>query len=179
MDMQEKPSHQPKNLASDNLPAPSQTAPNAVAQKSKSLALQLPKDKGDLLTNFCGGTEQDEIDASRAMSPCDLRLDSFVGKTITVVGVVMNMAEFESQEVKGEMVERIYASIVLADGTVIGTTGKAVMGQLAYLIGQRPSGRFNPPVEFEVRTHKSPSPKQPYYSLRRVLPQAKQPRKDK
>lgn len=146
---------------------------NGAVQKSRVLILQVPRQKGDLLTNFSQGNEEDEIEVSRAMSPCDCNLDVYVGKTINVVGVVMNMAEFESQEIKGEMVERVYASLVLDDGTVVGTTGKAVMGQLAYLVGTRHPGKFDPPVTFEVRRHKSPPPKQDYYSLRRVLPATK------
>lgn len=130
--------------------------------------LQVPRNKGDLLTNFQAGVEADEIQVSRAMSPCDCNLDRYLGKTIAVVGVVMNMTEFESTEVAGEFEDRIYASIILADGTIVGTTGKAVMGQLGYIIGTRLPGPFDPPIEFEVREHKSPPPKRPYYSLRRV-----------
>ena len=146
------------------------------AQRKGVLRLELPKDKGDLVTNFRSEVEEDRVEVSRAMSPSDCNLDDYVDKTIKVIGVVLNMAEFESQEVKGEMVEKVYASIVCEDGTVIGTTGKAVMGQLAYLIGSGQSGPFCPPVEFEVRRHKSTPPKQPYYSLRRVRPTQKQPK---
>lgn len=145
-----------------NIPA------NLPARRKGVIRLELPKDKGDLLTNFRSEVEADRVEVSRAMSPSDCNLDAYVDKTIKIIGVVINMAEFESQEVKGEMVEKCYASIVLDDGTVIGTTGKAVMGQLAYLVGAGQAGPFDPPVEFEVRRHKSTPPKQPYYSLRRV-----------
>jgi len=132
------------------------------------MVLVVPKELGDMCTNYDMTVTNDQVAVSRAMAPADARLDAYVGKTIAVVGVVMNMAEFESQESPGELTEKVYASIVLQDGTIIGTTGKAVMGQLAYLIGASKAGAFDPPVEFEVRQHKSTPPKQPYYSLRRV-----------
>lgn len=140
---------------------------------SKVMVLEVPRDKGDMVTNFRMDVEADQVAVSRAMSPADQRLDAYVGKTIRLVGVVLNMAEFESQEVKGEMVEKVYASLVLDDGTIVGTTGKAVMGQLAYLVGAARPGPFDPPVEFEVRRHKSAPPKQDYFSLRRTLPTPK------
>lgn len=137
-------------------------------RQSRTLALEVPKEKGDLLTNYRLENADDEVNVSRAMSPCDKNLDAYVGQVIAVVGVVLNMAEFESQDVKGEMIEKVYASLVLDDGTIVGTTGKAVMGQLAYLVKARPGGAFSPPAMFEVRQHKTAPPKQPYYSLRRV-----------
>lgn len=158
------PLHSPPSQPSQQLVAV------PVAPAKGKLVLVIPRDKGDLVTNYRPDAEEDQIAVSRAMSPSDARLDVYVGKTIKVVGIVLNMAEFESQEVKGEMVDKVYASIVLEDGTIIGTTGKAVMGQLAYLIGAAKPGPFSPPVEFEVRSHKVPPPKQPYYSLRRCLP---------
>jgi hypothetical protein len=154
-----------------NLPATTQPRGKLVFR------LQLPQDKGDLVTNYRPDVEDDRVEVSRAMSPCDNNLDVHVGKTIRVVGVLLNMAEFESQEVKGETTEKVYASIVLEDGTIIGTTGKAVMGQLCFLIGASAPGPFNPPVEFEVRSHKVAPPKKPYYSLRRVRPSQRQGKK--
>jgi hypothetical protein len=151
----------------------------ASAAGRKVMRLELPAEKGDLLTNYRPDVDADQIDVSRAMAPCDCNMDVYVGKTIRVSGIVMNMAEFESQEVKGEIVEKVYASIVLDDGTVIGTSGKAVMGQLAYLIGTAKNGPFVPPVEFEVRTHKVSPPKKPYYSIRRVKPAQGESRKGK
>jgi hypothetical protein len=130
--------------------------------------LELPQDKGDLLTNYAPDNPEDQIAVSRAMAPSDANLSHYVGKIIRVAGVVMNMAEFDDLQAAGEVVEKVYASIVLDDGIVIGTTGKAVMGQLAYLIGANPQGEFKPPIPFEVRQHPSKGPKQPYYSLRRV-----------
>jgi hypothetical protein len=148
----------------DNLPA-------VPPPKGKLMfRLEVPESKGDLVTNYRPDVEADRVEVSRCMSPSDCRLDVHVGKTIRVVGVLLNMAEFESQDVKGEMMEKVYASIALEDGTIIGTTGKAVMGQLAFLIGASKPGPFDPPVEFEVRRHKSQPPKQDYYSLRRVRP---------
>lgn len=159
------------NLEAMGMPRPSNLPAVVPDGRAKGkLVLVIPRDKGDLVTNYRPEAEEDQIAVSRAMSPSDARLDVYVGKTIKVVGIVLNMAEFESQEVKGEMVEKVYASIVLEDGTIIGTTGKAVMGQLAYLIGAARPGPFSPPIEFEVRSHKVPPPKQPYYSLRRCLP---------
>lgn len=164
--------------------SPQQTAMNLVHQSggavvpaSKLMTLQVPREKGDLVTNFRYDHAEDAVSISRAMSPCDNNLDVHVGKAIRIVGVVLNMAEFESQEVKGEMVERVYASIVLDDGSIVGTTGKAVMGQLAFLVGSSAPGPISPPAEYEVRRHKSQPPKQDYYSLRRILPVKVMPKK--
>src|SRR5215471_17368476 len=161
---------QTQNPLQVNPPDPQANLPTVASGGggARLIKLQLPTERGDLLTNLSTGKEADEIALSRAMAKCDTTLQPYIGKVIRIAGVVMNMAEFESQEVRGEYTEKVYASIVLDDGTVIGTTGKAVMGQLAYLIGSKPSGSFNPPVEFEVRQHPSPPPKQPYYSIRRV-----------
>lgn len=155
---------QPSNALPSTPPA------NGAVQSQRKITLVVPKEKGDIISNFNPYDDADAVELSRAMSPSDASLEPYVGKTISVVGVVLNMAEFESDQVKGEMIERVYASIVLADGTVVGTTGKAVMGQLAFLIGSKPSGKFDPPVEYEVRSHDMPKPKKPYFSLRRVLP---------
>lgn len=151
-------------------PPPMELAVVAARPSKVMLRLEMPAVKGDLLTNFRPHEEADQIAVSRAMSPADHTLAEYIGQKIRIVGVVINMAEFESQEIKGEYVEKPYASIVLDDGKVIGTTGKACMGQLSYFVGCNKNGPADPPWEYEVRTHKVAPPKQPYYSLRRVLP---------
>lgn len=148
-------------------------------RRNRTMALVMPREKGDLVTNFQPGSEDDEIDLSRAMSPVDEGLLPHVGKIISVVGVVMIMTEFESDKIPGEMIERNYASLVLADDTIIGTTGVVVMKELAALLMMRSPGRFDPPVCFEVRQIPSAPPKQPYFSLRRVKAQAKATKKGK
>lgn len=146
-------------------------------QRKGVIRLELPKDKGDLVTNFRAEVEADRVEVSRAMAPADCKMDIYVGKTIKIVGVVINMAEFERMDGSGEIDEKPYASIVLEDGTVIGTTGKALMGQLAYMVGAGQQGPFSPPLEFEVRRHKSTPPKQDYYSMRRVRDKQIAPKK--
>lgn len=156
-------------ITSSMVPAnQTQNQPLAVSSGGKMLRLELPQNKGDLLTNYRQHHPDDQVDVSRAMSPCDCNLDQYIGKTIAVVGVVLNMAEFQADDGSGELVERVYASIVLDDGKVVGTSGKAVMGQLAYLVRCNPDGPISPPAVFEVRQHPVEKPKKPYYSLRRV-----------
>lgn len=147
---------------------PSQSA--AVPEKPRLglMTLQLPESKTDLVSNYRFGNPEDEVAISRAMAPCDATLQPYVGKTINVVGVVLNMATFDVPDSPGETIDKVYASIVLEDGTIVGTSGKAVMGQLAFLCGSAKGGPIGPPAEFEVRSHKSKHPT-PYYSLRRVL----------
>jgi hypothetical protein len=142
----------------------------AVPPKRVLLRLEMPQQMGDLISNFRPDVEADQISVSRAMAPSDKTLEDYVGKTIKVIGVVINMAAFENREGSGEVVEKPYASIVTDDGSVVGTTGKACMGQLSYFVGCNKNGPADPPWEYEVRSHPMPKPKQPYYSLRRVLP---------
>jgi hypothetical protein len=168
MSNQLTPTKQLEQQGPDPSPNPNLPSAAVAGPASRVMVLQLPKAKDQLVSNFRFDDPSDAIEISRAMSPCDCNLDVYVGKLISVVGVLLNMAEFEADDGSGEMRDKVYASIVLDDDTIVGTSGKAVMGQLAHLIGSVKPGRIDPPVVFEVRSHDMPKPKQPYYSLRRA-----------
>jgi hypothetical protein len=132
--------------------------------------LVLPQNSSDLVTNLDPGLEDDEIAISRCLAPCDCNLDKYVGKTIGVVAVVINMGSFEKDNSPGELEDKAYFSMLLDDDTVVGGAGKVVVKQLGFAVGAGRGGRFNPVKFYEVREHPMPKPKQPYYSLRRVNP---------
>src|SRR5580704_406322 len=126
----------PEALASLQKP-PDQTTPLAAVaadRKSQLVTLERPLDRGQYVSNYRPDVPDEMIAFSRAIAPSDARLDVYVGKVIAVKGVVINMAEFERSDGSGEVDEKPYMSIVLADDTVIGTTGKACVDQLLLLI---------------------------------------------
>jgi hypothetical protein len=133
-------------------------------------SLDLPTEIGDFITNYDDDSEEGQIALSRASNPADIDLKPYIGKTIKVVGAVLKCIELEDMQKPGELKKVVYASIVLDTGEIIGTASKIPVDQLSHFIRQRTGRTDLPPAEYEVRTHKSKPPKQPYFSLRRVLP---------
>lgn len=125
-----------------------------------------------MVTNLRADDEAERIMISRLLSPVDDRLVEFVGQTVEVSAVVMNLTELESMQVAGQMVEKVYASIQFADGKIIGTTSNAVITQLAFLIGGNKRGIWDPPIRLEIRAHKSRK-SLTYISARQELPPSK------
>lgn len=154
------------------LPTPySQPALPATTAKT-NLAATTPTQRGELVTNLRADDEGERVLVSRLMSPVDDRLMAYVGKTIEVSAVVMSLTEFESLSSPGEMVDKVYATIQLADGKIIGTTSNAVITQLAFLVGSNKRGAWEPPVKLEVRSHQSKKGLT-YISVRQELPAKK------
>lgn len=155
---------QPKELS---IPAESLSVAQAgPAKRVKSQSL--PRALGEFITTYSDEDEQGQVALSRAMCPADSRLDNYVGKTIRVAGAVLKMVELDDLKNPGQTVQRVYCSIVLDNGEVIGTCSPIPVDQMASLIRQREGKTGLAPAEYEVTQHPSKPPKQPYFSMRRV-----------
>lgn len=144
---------------------------NGSAMIGKMQLLNLiPTEKGEMMSNLRPDDERERVMFGRAMAPSDGDLSAYLNQTIEVVGVVLDYREFESMSVQGETEEKPAASMILSNGTVIGTAARAVVPYLAFLIGARGRGEWNPPVMLEVRQHQSKRGPKKYYSLREAMP---------
>jgi hypothetical protein len=133
-----------------------------------NLRALIPTEMGEMVTNLRPDVPSERQHVGRALAPSDGDLKAFVNQTVDVIGVVMNMAEMESMAVKGEMVQKPYAQVILADGKMLGTTSGAIVTYLAFLIGAMPPGLWEPAIRLEIRAHQSKGGKT-YYSARQAL----------
>jgi hypothetical protein len=162
------PTNLPVAAAAQNAPLSASQGQSPVAT-SRAKQLNLPMRAGEYVTNLRDDNERERILIERSMCPTDQTLDMYVGKIIAISAVLVNIGEFINEQT-GELEEKLRATITLADGATIGTTGKALMGIFSYMVGHASNGEFSPPLEYEVGQHKSVPPKRPYFTLRRVLP---------
>lgn len=107
---------------------------------------------------------------TQALASSDLRTRDVVGQTLEVVGYVAHVAEVEDPKT-GECLTKLRVVMILNDGRQVSTMSAACIRTLRYLAKSMPTGRWEPPLRLQIKSHPLEGGKS-YCDLRELPPDA-------